>query len=556
MAIFIGVMDMFSDLPNPENPSLAFETIHRYFTKNKDTDPVAFAEVEESAQKIVGLLDRYRDQEIGPMIESFAARMITYKQITREEPELQDQVLKLAGIVSDTLFNEQMMNQLILSITPSPTQFTSAEKTMIVAWTRFNAHFFPQAPPKIGTTMQGLGRLLSLHGENAILHEPYLNTLAKIIQEYSPENIVREIKLKDPHHLDFIQTLFANFVKFYLLSPLYSRHLPPGKIEEITLNFNHYFSLISPSLFVKTSRPINASEKAYIIEMMRAISRFLEKLLYTLEHQKNIEAPAFVESLYKSLYGTATSYDRQAILAEIHDKIKRLLSTLFQKGPFLSASDQLLILLLSTTLTKLVDHITEPAVIPFAIEQLLQRGIPEFESSSQMQKIDPEFAATLGREVSNLSKLFFSLASQNAKLTLVITGVKLLINTNESKIGEKIHKLLNTLMARELMLEPFRFAETILFRDENGMKQPVFLNHLKLSEEEKSSYCKNTKVRFLDKLYPTLMQLIQKVSKNGAKILEGDSTRNYCNTLGEKVWEITQNKDVLLLFISNILSSS
>lgn len=519
----------------------AFEQFNQCYL-SEGNDPPAL-------EKILDTFTRYHNNKTTPeeteCLRQLPDKMKLYAQQNKEELQ------KVAKVFGETRFMYTIVNRLILSLTPSPNPPTADERTMIIAWTRFCDTFSQQIPAPINQSLKNLNPLLQLHTKEEIQRQPYLKTIEELAFRFLSKPLPPPQTVKYPEQIEFINDFSTLFMKCYLLEPLCEDLFTQAAIDTIARQFKNYFTQLSDRLFQHDPRPVLPMEKLITINLLKTLNRFLELLNDTLNTEANILSPAFAQQFYRESRGTPQPYDRKQIYSDIQKKLNKLLShVILQNGE--SAEDKILILLLTTAFTNLIKRLSSPEVVPFITEQLVDRGIPQFEETVTKKKVsDPQFEQAAGNELSAICENFFNLGSKSAKITVLTWG----LNFVPGKImGAFVHDKLHRLASRELLLlEPFRFVSTILFQKNEGNQLPVFRKHLNQSLQAKQAYCENTKKRLFDNLYPTIIGWIKMMSPSGAAFLKGDSSKTYCNTIGEKLWDISQNSDLILMLIDDIL---
>lgn len=479
-------------------------------------------------------------------------------KLLAEDAANKEGVEKIAKTFGETPFVKDIVNKLILSLTPSPHPPSPQERLIIVSWMHFCEIFPAQLPDPITHSLKGIHHLLSkLHTKDEIERDPYLERISAMAARFLKLPIPSPHVVKYPDQLKFINDFSAWFMKCYLLEPLCEDLFPPTAIEEIANLFKQYFSQISERLFQHDPRPVLPIEKTLTINLMKSVNRFLERLNTTLEKQPVIISPDFTQQFYQNSVGAEVVYDRKKLLYSMYGKLKRLLSSVtMPKGEFQQPADKILILLLTTALMNLFKRLSNPEVVPFIIEQLIDRGIPRLEETSTQKKVsDPKFEQDAGNELSLLCKQFLNLGSKTTLISIATKGLTVWLGTIKKKMGSYVHEKMHGLASRELLLlEPFRFASTFLFQESGETQAPIFRRHLNQSTQNKQSYCARTKQRFFDNLYPSLMGWIELMHASGANIIKGEATKIYCNTMGEKLWDLSQNSDLMLMLMDEILS--
>jgi hypothetical protein len=557
MVFVVGFVD-YSSLFGPlrlfsKESKAHFDTVHSYFVTSKPQ--IEFSRVEAAMEEIKKIFTQYEQNTISKQdtdhLFQFAERTVSYSS---HDPARKSEIEKVASAVIETTFLNTIINKLILSLTPSPLPTSVQEKTMIIAWVKFGSHFQHLTSPSFTESFRGVNNLIAkLYTPQEIENDPYLKTITELSSQIISIKVKKPPK-KYPEQLDFINDLSSWFLKCYMVEPLCAEVLRPNAIDGIAEHFKTNFSLISENIFSRTARPLTPFEKRLIFKLITSFSKFFKCLQTTLQTNIEINSPAFTELFSQNL--CKRPYDRKQAYEEIYVKITNLLNFfIFDKGVLQPATDKIFVLLLATALINLVKCMVNPEVAPFIIEQILLRGIPHFEHAYSVKSNDPKFATAIGRECSHICELFFSLGAKGTKMQLVTTGLNLWLRMNERQIGTTIHDILNQVTSRELILEPFRIASTVLFAEAGDGKIPIFRNHLNQKSDAKQSYCESTKTRFLDDLYPSIILLIERFNSTGAGFLKGESTKAYCTALGEKIWEISQNSDLMLLLIFSIFNS-
>lgn len=493
-------------------------------------DAENFEELLPAIEKIKSIFKTYEQNAISPSDIELLGKLADHA-CTKKTAQLE----KVAAIFLETTFPSAVINRLILSVTPSPAPPKENERVMLLAWARFFKQFSPLYTEHLGNVHS---LVCKLYKPEEIQSDPFLSSISSIASQ------ITKSPSKHPKQLEFINNLSAWFLKCYILQPLCADVLTQEAVDQIADNFKGYFSLISESIFTRTGRPLTSFEKKLIFKMMKSFSKYLGALKQTLEKEPTINTPAFTDAFSRNL--CARAFDKKQTYEEIHQKVMQLLS--FFSSP---KEPKILPLLTATALINFIKYMVNPEVTPFIIEQILQRGIPHFEESYSPKSDDPHFAGQIGKECSKICNLFFGLGAKSRKIDFVTGCLNVWLEFNERKIGTLIHETLNKVTSRELLLEPFRIASTVLFKDE---EQPIFREHLNQTHEEKTAYCARTKERFLTHLYPVIITLIESFNSVGAGFVKGESTQTYCTTLGEKVWEISQNSDLMLLLIYELFN--
>lgn len=530
------------------------------------------------------------------LIRRIPIKLLQYAKDNTDDPSKQQLIHTIAETTSTTPFLKKQLHVIYISLTASPLQPTADELLIATDWLEFAAAYYSIMPGPITTALKGLIHTIPDSGN----HERVLAIATRIRDLYIPVEVPVQDEASDDDgkskaldtsetqlppelalQLHTINDSCARFLEHYLLQPFSADADQRVLTHDDTTEFKTNLARISHLIFCSEPRLSSRLEKRCAIATMEALTAFFKDIdrLKSTPLSSGEYLPRFAGLMKQRFAGLREAgINNLTILRLIRQKVQSILAFALlpqrEQAGAVSAISSNLLLLLSNAICNFLNHMIRPDIIPFFIQRLSLQKLTQLvehykqDSSTSSNADDIHFSRQIGARTTELINQFLSLGQAGGAAGLMLEALKAILEQNAGKIGVSVQEFLNNITSTRLMLAPFYIADTLLFDyADDGTPIPTLRQHLSRTDHEKEEFRALTQKQFYDLLHPLICTIAQsynsqrseswlkrKAEKIGKKLITKDSTKAYCNSLGNILWQISQKPELIRILIFYVLN--